>query len=127
MKRCCWVSTYVEIDDEIYYVDRPYFYYGNNKDLVIEFKTFEDLYYFAETRNDKFLLAKKNLFGKKYISLVPWDCFERVYHFKKAKYVKEYREFQPTMREAFENLTVQQFMEYVGANKNECKEVFSCS
>lgn len=126
-KKCYWVDTYFTIDGKKIEYNLPYFAYGVDKSKIIDFETFDELYIFVKNLSDPCCYVGKTVFRKRLVYLS--YLFEGSEHITeknfdkyKIQYVKKYREYKPTVKEAIEFLTVDQFKEYSGFTKGEISQ-----
>lgn len=125
MNKCYWVYEYFIVNGEKVKYAFPYFYYGNKESFSITFSSFNELYDFAKEYHHPACEPCTSIIRKiKYVRF-PKD-YNTAYHitaknFSEIKYIKEYKEYKPTVKEAMEHLTVEQFKEYAGFTKEEIR------
>ena len=126
MNKCYWVYEYFVINGKKVPYAFPYFYYGDKNTYEIDFSSFDGLYKFAKKYHHPACEACTSLIRKRKYVRFPTD-FDSAYHiteknFPKIKYIKEYKEYKPTVEDAMRHLTIEQFKEYAGFSINEEEE-----
>lgn len=116
-KYCYWYYQYFYVDGEKIDYFLPGFRYGEYESESYKFQSFDELYSYAEKHPGQ-CEAKVSFFTKKrkvYINTFfePGVTITEK-NFSDVKIVHEYKPFNPTVKEAIEYLTVEQFKEYAG-------------